>query len=126
MKKLTVSLMLFAMILISVFTFTACDESNYTLTNVKDKYAEMVSTYSNGVSNSMFNGNTVNVKFENNNIKFSGNPSNNIEKKFYAFNYYDTLLDGIFSYYEFYDDIFYSVENQIPTEQINILYNIKS
>lgn len=123
MKKITTSLILLALVLISVFTFTACDETNYTLTNVKDKYTEIVSTYSDGSSNTMFNGNTINVKFKYSDIKFSGNPSNNIAKKFYAFNYYDILLEGIFSYYEYYNENLFSAENQIPTEEINALYS---
>jgi len=127
MKKLFCLLLLpvFALIMLS-----GCG-SDKTILDVKEAYAEMISTFQVEEKNILFsdnvNRNSISISYPSSlksaiNIE---NPSNNVQKRFRALHYQQKVLDNIFIYYENHNADFYLNAQNIgyDADKINELYD---
>lgn len=126
MKKIF-KIFVFILIFVSVcFCLTSCDKTDYTLENIIQKHSEMIQEYQSGEENLRFNKNTINIKYNLATLKNSinkSNPTNAYERRYVALKYYDSLFEGIFSYYETYADSFYNSEALLSKNELNEIYN---
>lgn len=121
-------LLLLIIPIISIFLFSGCNETKYTISDVQSGFTQLKTTYSNYFIN-VESPNTVVVTYSNSALNTKLNetsPITTLDKRYYAFkNIEQKFLNQIFNYYENWQEDFYTKISSVDVEQndLNNFYN---